>query len=221
MHSGTKYALQYIKQKIGDLAQSTSNLNELKDKVIEAIDEFIMERIVYAQDLLINQGVKIISDKREEVIMIYGNQESQSVQELIKKAVEIGRNLRVIVVDSAPDFHGRSIVKRLAKCGIKCQYTLISMVNFLINQVTKVFLSASYVLCNGALVAPMGSSMIGCIASKHQIPVVAICETYKFEDRVNLDQINNNEQGDSNKFINNYLRKNCPNKDSLDEILSK
>ena len=77
--------------------------------------------------------------------------------------------------------------------GIKCQYTLISMINFLISQVTKVFLASTYVLKNGSLVAPMGSSMIACLAQKNHIPVVAVCETYKFADRVNLDQINNNE----------------------------
>mmetsp|Transcript_16334 Transcript_16334/g.27631 ORF Transcript_16334/g.27631 Transcript_16334/m.27631 type:complete len:89 (-) Transcript_16334:544-810(-) len=87
------------------------------------------------------------------------------------------------------------MVKRLAAHGIKCQYTLISMVNFIMSKVTKVFLPSSYLLCNGALVAPMGTSVIACMANKNRIPVVAFCETYKFDDRVNLDQINNNEQG--------------------------
>ena len=95
------------------------------------------------------------------------------------------------------------------------------MVNFLISQVTKVFLASTYVLCNGALVAPMGSSMIACLAQKNHIPVVAVCETYKFADRVNLDQINNNEQGSRRKFIENYLLKNCKNRSHLDEILQK
>ena len=119
------------------------------------------------------------------------------------------KKFRVIVADSAPDYLGRSLVKRLASYGIKCQYTLISMVQFLIQTVSKVFLASTYVLCNGALVAPMGTSMIGCIAQKHQIPVVVVCETYKFEDRVNLDQINNNEQGSSKRFVENHLRRNC------------
>lgn len=95
------------------------------------------------------------------------------------------------------------------------------MVNFFINQVTKVFLPSTYILCNGALVAPIGSSMIGCIAYSHHIPVVAVCETYKFEDRVNLDQINNNEQGSRQKFMQNYLRLKCANREYLDQILEK
>ena len=92
------------------------------------------------------------------------------------------------------------------------------MVNFLMSQVTKVFLPASYVLCNGALVAPTGSSMIACVAHKNQIPVIVVCETYKFEDRVNLDQINHNRELVPHKFQDNYLRKICQNKSQLDEI---
>lgn len=119
------------------------------------------------------------------------------------------------MADSAPDFFGRSMVKRLAAAGIQCQYTLISMLNFLMKSVTKVFLAATYMLANGALVAPVGSSMIGCIANQNKIPVIAVCETYKFDDRVNLDQINNNEEGMSEKFTNNYLRKSGKNRDSV------
>lgn len=81
-------------------------------------------------------------------------------------------------------------------------------------------MSASYILCNGAIVAPMGSSLLGCLAKQNHIPVVVVSETYKFEDRVNLDQINNNKQGPSHKNCQNYLRKQCPNKDILEKILS-
>ena len=79
------------------------------------------------------------------------------------------------------------------------------MINFLISSVTKIFLPSSYILCNGSLVAPVGSGMIACLAHKHNIPVVAVCETYKFADRVNLDQINNNEQGNCSKLTDNFL----------------
>ena len=176
-----------------------------------------MEQIILAQSEMINYGLKVISEN--EVIMIFGNSESQSVEELVKKASEKRKEIRVIVVDSGPEFYGRNVVKRLSRFGIKCQYTLISMVNFLMNQVTKVFLPASYVLCNGALVAPTGSSMIACVAHKNQIPVIVVCETYKFEDRVNLDQINHNRELVPQKFQDNYLRKRCQNKSQLEEII--
>lgn len=94
------------------------------------------------------------------------------------------------------------------------------MVNFLIQSVTKCFLPASYILCNGSMVGPIGSGMLACIAHKNHVPVVAVCETYKFEDRVNLDQINNNEQDCQQKAIDNFMRQTSKNAEHLDAILA-
>lgn len=58
------------------------------------------------------------------------------------------------------------------------------------------FIGPSSVLSNGAVVSKMGTSIVACIAARHQKPVVAFSETYKFSDKVNLDPINNNEIGD-------------------------
>jgi translation initiation factor eIF-2B subunit delta len=88
-------------------------------------------------------------------------------------------------------------------------------------EVTKVFLPSTYMLANGALVAPMGSSLISCVASKFRVPVVGVCETYKFDDRVNLDQVNNNQQGNKDSFLNNYLLQWNPNKYMLKDIMEK
>jgi len=146
-----------------------------------------MIKIIYAQDTLINKALERFNDRVEEVIMIYGNNEAQTIEDILKTAHSQNKKFRVIVVDSSPEYHGRSTLKRLASHGIKCQYTLISNAYFLIETVTKLFLPSTYILCNGALVAPMGSSILACLANRHHVPVVAVCETYKFEDRVNLD----------------------------------
>ena len=73
---------------------------------------------------------------------------------------------------------------------------------------TKVFIGASSVLSNGAVIARIGTSMVACIANRHQVPVVVFSETYKFSDKVNLDQIVNNEIGKPKEIISNYLMQN-------------
>lgn len=67
------------------------------------------------------------------------------------------------------------------------------------------FVGASYVLGNGGVVATMGTSMTAYLASQHKVPVIAFCETYKFTQRVNLDQIKNNEEGDAREMTHNHL----------------
>lgn len=46
LFAGTDYALQYVRTQIQQIKSSSSN--ELKEKLIEKIDDFIVERIVYA-----------------------------------------------------------------------------------------------------------------------------------------------------------------------------
>jgi translation initiation factor eIF-2B subunit delta len=93
----------------------------------------------------------------------------------------------VIVVDSCPSYTGRDVVQRLSNAGIKCKYTLIQGVSAFITHTTKVFIGASYVLGNGGCVSSIGTSMVAYLASQHKVPVITLCETYKFTQRVNLD----------------------------------
>jgi translation initiation factor eIF-2B subunit delta len=98
----------------------------LKEQILEAIDSFINERILYAQDTLINNALKILSETREETILVFGNEESQTIENILKKAFDLKtKKFSVIIVDSAPEYKGRNLAKRLSTIGIKCKYTLI------------------------------------------------------------------------------------------------
>lgn len=94
------------------------------------------------------------------------------------------------------------------------------MLATIITSVTKVFLATSYILCNGAVVSPTGTAMVACIANKHNIPVVAVCEAYKFTDRVNLDQLNNNVIGSRHAFESNYLCQESRNSHVLPDMIA-
>lgn len=118
LYAGTEISLKYIRDQISKQGQQTKTLDELKVNMIEAIDEYITNRVIMAQEVLITYGLSILSDKKEEVILTFGNQESYSVEEILKAAHKAGKKIRVIVVDSSPEFHGRSVVKRLSNHGI-------------------------------------------------------------------------------------------------------
>lgn len=63
LFAGTDYALKELRREIGHISKSSKNLNELKEEVIEKIDDFIVERIIFAQDVLYKNGMSIISSK--------------------------------------------------------------------------------------------------------------------------------------------------------------
>ena len=125
------------------------------------------------------------------------------LQMIFMEAKNNNKKFQVIVADTSPEYEGREMVKRLSSYGIKCTYTLLSGISFLIHRVTKVFIGASSVLSNGAVVAKIGTSMMTSIAARHQKPVVVFSETYKFTDKVNLDPINNNEIAEPQKLVKN------------------
>ena len=127
------------------------------------------------------------------------------VEQTLIRATKERPNFTVIVVDTCPNFSGRDVATRLSHHGIQCKYTLIQGISALITHTTKVFLGVSYVLGNGGVVSDIGTSMVADIASQHKVPVIAFCESYKFTQRVNLDQIKKNEVGDPREITHNYL----------------
>jgi translation initiation factor eIF-2B subunit delta len=78
------------------------------------------------------------------------------------------------------------------------RYVLINAVSYIMRDVTKVMLSAHAILANGFVMGRVGSSLISMIAKAHSVPVLVVCETYKFSDRVQTDAFVFNELGDPN-----------------------
>jgi translation initiation factor eIF-2B subunit delta len=110
-------------------------------------------------------------------------------------AFEKGIDFKVIVVDGRPHLEGKETVAQLSRAGIDCTYVLTSAIPHVINQATKVIVGSSSVLSNGDLMARVGTSLVCMAAKSARIPVMAVCEIYKFSESVRLDSIVWNELG--------------------------
>ena len=130
--SGPQNALSHLRTQVGLIQQESGNLAQFKTSALEFIDEFIDNRILYAQDLVLANGKSIISEKREETLLVYGNHEPQIIEALLLQAKADGRRFTVIVADSSPDYKGRGLAKRLSGAGIKVKYTLLTMLSAII-----------------------------------------------------------------------------------------
>ena len=71
--SATQGAVEYLLFKMGQLSQESENLETFKQSAMQVVDDYIDNRILYAQDLVIQNGLSILSEKREETILVYGN----------------------------------------------------------------------------------------------------------------------------------------------------
>ncbi|XP_061609990.1 translation initiation factor eIF-2B subunit delta isoform X2 [Phyllopteryx taeniolatus] len=189
-------AIKYLKKEISNIP-SHSKEDEAKSKLLSCIDCYINEKIVLAAKAVAGIAIEKISDG--DVILVYGC--SSLVNHILYAAFDAGRKFRVIVADSRPRLEGRETLRRLVRRGIGCTYVLISVVSYILPEVSKVLLGAHALLANGYMMSRVGTSQIALVAKAFNVPVLVCCETYKFCERVQTDSFVSNELDDPDNLM--------------------
>lgn len=118
---------------------------------------------------------------------------SSTVERTLAEAYRQGKKFRVIVIDSRPLFEGRNLACALADLGLQVQYVPTHTLGHVIQDATKVFLGAHAMMSNGRLYSRIGTALVAMMAKETDIPVIVLCESVKFTDKVALDSIAMNE----------------------------
>ncbi|XP_004306028.1 PREDICTED: translation initiation factor eIF-2B subunit delta [Fragaria vesca subsp. vesca] len=184
-------AIRFLKSRIAKLPLTLSE-SEAKASLLSDIEQFVSEKILLADKVIVKHAVTKIRDG--DVLLTYGS--STVVEMLLVHAHELGKQFRVVVVDSRPKLEGQRLLRRLVGKGISCTYTHINAASYIMHEVTRVFLGASSVLSNGAVYSRVGTASVAMVAHAFRVPVLVCCEAYKFHERVQLDSICSNELGD-------------------------
>lgn len=183
-------AIRFIKSRIAKLPLSLSE-SEAKAALCADINSFINEKITLADRVIVKHAVSKVKDG--DVLLTYGS--SCVVEMILLHAHELGKQFRVVIVDSRPKFEGQTLLRRLVAKGLSCTYTHINAVSYVMHEVTKVLLGAASVLSNGTVYSRVGTASVAMVAHAFRIPVLICCEAYKFHERVQLDSICSNELG--------------------------
>ncbi|RDW94801.1 hypothetical protein BP5796_00564 [Coleophoma crateriformis] len=170
---------------------------EAKKGLCEAIDVFIRERVTFADAVIAKSTASKIKDG--DVILTYAK--SSLVQKAIVQAFEEGKKFRVIVVDSRPLHEGKHLARSLAELGIEVKYCLINGLSHNIKDATKVLLGAHAMMSNGRLFSRVGTALVAMEANGADKPVIVLCETIKFTERVALDSIVHNEIAPADELV--------------------
>jgi len=152
---------------------------------------------VFAHKIIAASGCSLINEG--DVILTYAS--SHVVEVLLKKAYDEQKKFRVIVVDSRPKFEGRALMTRLVEHGISCSYVLLTGVSYVLKEVSKVFMGAAGLFANGSVMSRLGTAVVAMMAASCNLPVIFCCETYKFDEHVQLDSICSNELGDPEELV--------------------
>lgn len=198
LSASMKTAIKFLKKEISVLPPDTSD-RDAKDHLLLTIDEFIQTRIDIPGALIAQEVIRNEKIEDGDIILTIGK--SSTVLNVLKKAKEEGINFSVIVVDSRPKGESKGMLLSLLKLGIHCTYIFINAVPLIIRKVNKVMIGCSSVLGNGAILSRVGTSVIALLAKQYTVPVLALCESYKFSEDVRLDSFTWNEIGNPDELL--------------------
>ncbi|WFC99318.1 hypothetical protein MYAM1_002062 [Malassezia yamatoensis] len=196
MNTSTGHAVRFLKYEIS-VVDANLREEEAKAHLLERIEHFIRDRIIYAGKVIQSHAAGKIH--HGDVVMTYGS--SSVIEGTLLQAHKQGTRFEVVVIDSRPLYSGRNLVERLLEAGIPTTYGLLSSLSALIPRVSLVLLGTASLLSNGAPYATAGTAMCAMMAHGHRIPVIICCETYKFSDRIQLDSFVVNEAGNSSDLF--------------------
>ncbi|KAL8712087.1 MAG: hypothetical protein Q9220_003521 [cf. Caloplaca sp. 1 TL-2023] len=183
-------AIRWLKLEISTVGPDTPE-SKAKSELCSAIDKFIHERVTAAGQLIARSACSKIKDG--DVILTFAK--SSVVERTLAEAYRQGKKFRVIAVDAGPLFEGRNLARALADLGLEVRYALTSSLSHVIHEATTVFLGAHAMMSNGGLYSRIGTALVAIMAE--DIPVIVLCESIKFSDKVPLDSLAINEIGPS------------------------
>lgn len=183
--------IRWLKTEISNIPPDTTDELAKRD-LVEKIENFIHEKITVADEMIINFSCqRYIADN--DIIVTFSK--SQVVEKTLLEAKLRGKRFRVVVVDNRPLEEGRNLLKSLCEAGIECSYVHLYALDYVMADATKVFVGAHAVMANGALYSRAGTAVLAMAAQAVGVPVLVLCETIKFSDKINIDGIVNNELG--------------------------
>ncbi|KAL8846257.1 MAG: hypothetical protein Q9221_008647 [Calogaya cf. arnoldii] len=185
-------AIRWLKLTISTIDPDTPE-HQAKNKLCSAIDNFIRERVTVAGQAIASSASSRIQNG--DIIVTFAK--SSIVESTLAEAYRQGKNFQVVVVDSEPLFEGRNLAIALADLGLQVQYASIHTLSHVMPDATKVFLGAHAMMSNGRLYSRIGTALVAMTAKNLDTPVIVLCESVKFTDKVALDSIATNEMAPS------------------------
>jgi len=105
---------------------------------------------------------------------------SLTVFTVIREAIKRGKNIRVLVTETRPEFEGRILAKKLARNRVPVTLIIDSAVKHYMSEVDRVLVGASAILSDGSVINRIGTSTIASVARDLGVKFVVVAGTYKF-----------------------------------------
>ncbi|HRX63682.1 MAG TPA: S-methyl-5-thioribose-1-phosphate isomerase [Candidatus Absconditabacterales bacterium] len=189
LFNGMKYALNVMKSEKGRVKSGKISVDELKQKVVEALDEF-MGRVEKEKEIRKKIGADLIKDGEN----IFTHCHSSSAVGIFKKAHKDGKKIHIYNDETRPLYQGRKTSKDLAKAGIPNTMVTDGASTFFVDNIyeshvdiDKVIIGCDSIRINGDVLNKVGSFGIGLAAHHSKIPVYIAGSLMKVDVTNNIE----------------------------------
>ncbi|ROT38919.1 nagb/rpia/CoA transferase-like protein [Sodiomyces alkalinus F11] len=165
---------------------------DAKKYLTEAIDNFLRERIHVADVVIVELAADLISPQGDLVVTFMHDPLVERA--LLHARLEQQKNFRVMIIDDPLEPTGRALVPRLSEKGIRVSYVPhLAALGTLLQEASLVFFGAESMFSNGAMYACAGTCDVALFANDLGVPVIGLCSTINFTERVAIDSQTYNE----------------------------
>mmetsp|Transcript_2272 Transcript_2272/g.3607 ORF Transcript_2272/g.3607 Transcript_2272/m.3607 type:complete len:426 (-) Transcript_2272:1724-3001(-) len=184
-------AVRQLRAIVARLPPETTQ-TEARRELCDAVDAFAQERIILPGQVIGRTGAAKI--RNNDLVAVFGGGASTDAIEAILFSATEHCRFSVILIDTAPYFHGRTLLSKLHHFGIPTTYVHLRAAHFaLAKGVHSLFIAADAVYANGSALADAGAAALAMTAKYHCVPVLVCCESYKFHAATHLDSLGWNE----------------------------
>jgi translation initiation factor eIF-2B subunit delta len=180
--------LKVVIDRIGrDLVSGACGMAEATDALRTSVGHMISERIALPAPIIMKAAAERLRDGDRIVTIGY----STVVYGAIKHAVQnLGRDLSVVILDARPHCRGRQLAEALPKVGVRDVTVLpVTGLQVAMRGATKVLIGAAALFANGSLLGQTGTALLAAAAAIDSVPVIALCESFKFSQRSHADSL--------------------------------
>ncbi|AMM53420.1 translation initiation factor IF-2B subunit alpha [Pyrococcus kukulkanii] len=177
-------AIRELKEEIVRVNPSMASLHNLvrffpvtndREKIIARAEEFL-RRIEEAKRELASIGAQLIDPG--DVIITHSL--SSAVLEIFKLAKTRGKEFKVILTESAPDYEGLKLAEELESLGIDFEIITDSQMGLFCKKATLALVGADMVTKDGYVVNKVGTYLLALACHENNVPFYVAAETYKF-----------------------------------------
>ncbi len=188
--------LDYIEDAAQNAFHKKMALKKMRETISNACDEFV-SRIADAKERIGEIGSKRIRSGDRILTLC----RSSTVLTILKKVVEQGKKIEVIVAESRPDLEGRLLANEVAELGIPVTLVTDFATRVFLPDIDLLLAGGEAIAANGAIVSKVGTATLAELCHDARVRVLIALGSYKFSHETLLGRLITLEEGDPKQVV--------------------